>query len=388
MELKNEIMTTKDELRERIAELEAAYAQATVLYRVGQSLACAPLQPREIAETIARQFIDVFGVQECSIQLYHPQDETMHILFEGKTLETGPGNPVYDISKYPTTARLLETLQPLVVHASDTDEQSLELQSSGEWNYIKEYNIATLAIVPMIVDGCAIGVIEFDAWHNEHRYSEKEMNLAMALANQAAVALENARLHETVEQELGERERAEEALQEAHAEMERQVEERTAELQREIAERERMEDEHARLQQEIIEGQKNVIRELSTPVIPVMSTPRGSILVIPLIGSIDDMRARDITRALLAGIREHRAKVVILDITGVPLVDSNVAAYLTKSIQAARLKGANTIISGISDAVAETIVDLGIDWNTITTLRDLQTGLLVALDSLGIKLTM
>ncbi len=92
-------------------------------------------------------------------------------------------------------------------------------------------------------------------------------------------------------------------------------------------------------------------------------------------------------RALLEGISEHRAQVVILDITGVPLVDSGVAGHLNKTIQAARLKGARVIVTGISDAVAETIVDLGIDWSKIETLRDLQTGLGVALDSLGIKLS-
>jgi rsbT co-antagonist protein RsbR len=112
------------------------------------------------------------------------------------------------------------------------------------------------------------------------------------------------------------------------------------------------------------------------------------IIVMPLIGSIDTMRARDITRTLLAGIRENRAKVVILDITGVPLVDSGVANHLNKTIQAARLKGARTIVTGVSDAVAETIVDLGIDWSGIETLADLQTGLVVALNSLGVQLTM
>jgi rsbT co-antagonist protein RsbR len=90
---------------------------------------------------------------------------------------------------------------------------------------------------------------------------------------------------------------------------------------------------------------------------------------------------------LLAGIREHHARVVILDITGVPIVDSGVAAHLDKTIQAARLKGARTIITGISDAVAEAVVDLGIDWSGIETLSDLQTGLVVALDSLGFKLS-
>ena len=140
--------------------------------------------------------------------------------------------------------------------------------------------------------------------------------------------------------------------------------ERTEELKRE-------QEESARLQQEVIEAQQRAIRELSTPIIPVLE----GVIVMPLIGSIDDMRARDVTRSLLAGIREHSAKVVILDITGVPIVDSGVAAYLNKTVQAARLKGARTIVTGISEAVAETIVDLGIDWSGIETLRDLRTGL-------------
>ena len=135
--------------------------------------------------------------------------------------------------------------------------------------------------------------------------------------------------------------------------------------------------------QEVIETQRQALKELSTPIIPVMDR----IIVMPLVGSIDSMRARDLMRALLAGIRAQRAKVVILDITGVPIVDSGVAAHLDKTIQAARLKGARTIITGISDAVAEAIVDLGIDWRGVETLRDLQTGLLVALDSLGFELS-
>ncbi len=167
---------------------------------------------------------------------------------------------------------------------------------------------------------------------------------------------------------------AEEALQQSYAEVEKRVEERTAELERESAERER-------LQRELIEAQRQALRELSTPIIPMLDR----IIVMPLVGSIDSMRARDITRSLLAGIQKHRAKVVILDITGVPIVDSGVADHLNKTIQAARLKGARTMITGISDAVAETIVDLGIDWHSIATLGDLQSGLIVAMESLGIE---
>ncbi len=139
------------------------------------------------------------------------------------------------------------------------------------------------------------------------------------------------------------------------------------------------EAERARLQQQVIEAQRQALLELSTPVIPVAE----GIIIMPLIGSIDTARARDIMRALLSSISRHRAKAVILDVTGVPVIDSGVAEHLNKTIEAARLKGAQTIITGISDAVAETIIDLGIDWSGVTTLRDLQSGLAAAMARLN-----
>jgi anti-anti-sigma regulatory factor len=164
-------------------------------------------------------------------------------------------------------------------------------------------------------------------------------------------------------------------LVEHKATLQQRVEERTAELEESMAEQEQ-------LQQQIIEAQRQALKELSVPVIPIMNR----VIVMPLIGSIDSMRARDVTRSLLAGISKHQARVVILDVTGVPIIDSGVANHLNKTIQAARLKGAYTIITGISDAVAETIVDLGINWGEITTLSDLQTGLVTALRRMGIRL--
>jgi len=151
---------------------------------------------------------------------------------------------------------------------------------------------------------------------------------------------------------------------------------------RDITDQKHAEAERERLHQEIVEAQQRALQELSTPVIPIMDR----ILVLPLVGSIDSQRAKDIMRTLLAGIREHRAKVIILDITGVPIVDSGVANHLNKTIQAAKLKGARTIVTGMSDAVAEAIVDLGIDWSGVDTLSDLQTGLVTALNNLGIRL--
>ncbi len=100
--------------------------------------------------------------------------------------------------------------------------------------------------------------------------------------------------------------------------------------------------------------------------------------------SIDTMRAREVMRVLLEGISEHRAKFVILDVTGVPIIDTAIVNQIKKTIHAARLKGAETMVTGISDTVAETIVDLGIDWSDVMTLADLQTGLRIALSNLAV----
>ncbi len=145
-----------------------------------------------------------------------------------------------------------------------------------------------------------------------------------------------------------------------------------------ITARREMEAERALLQQEIIEAQQRMLKELSVPIIPITD----QILAMPLIGSLDSLRARDITRGLLTGINQYRAKVAIIDVTGVPVIDSGVAGYLNKTIQAARLKGVRIIVTGISNAVAEAIVDIGIDWSAIETHRDLQSGLRAAMKQL------
>jgi rsbT co-antagonist protein RsbR len=150
-----------------------------------------------------------------------------------------------------------------------------------------------------------------------------------------------------------------------------------------ITERKLADAERERLQQQVIDAQREALADLSSPIIPIMD----NVIVMPLVGSIDSVRSRDIMRALLRGISEHRVKVVILDITGVPMVDSGVADHLNHTIQAARLKGAHTIVTGISDAVAETIIDLGIDWSQVETLTDLQSGLIAALARMGVRLT-
>src|SRR5512140_2135759 len=107
----------------------------------------------------------------------------------------------------------------------------------------------------------------------------------------------------------------------------------------------------------IIRQQQEAIRELSTPVLPV----RERLLILPIIGVIDSQRARQLTEKLLNGIRDHRAKVVVMDITGVPSIDVNVANYLVQTVDAARLMGATLIVTVLSPEIAQTLVVIGVD---------------------------
>jgi len=117
--------------------------------------------------------------------------------------------------------------------------------------------------------------------------------------------------------------------------------------------------------------QQEVIQELSTPVLPF----REGMLLLPIIGQIDAQRARQLTEHLLMAIRANRAKVIVIDITGVATVDSRVANHLVQTVDAARLMGAKVVISGISPEIALTMVTLGIDLGPVYTVGDLQNGI-------------
>src|SRR3989475_2498121 len=129
----------------------------------------------------------------------------------------------------------------------------------------------------------------------------------------------------------------------------------------------------------IIRQQQEAIRELSTPVLPV----RERLLILPIIGVIDPQRARQLTEQLLHGIRANRARVVVMDITGVPVMDANVANHLVQTVEAARLLGATVIVTGLSPEIAQTLVTIGVDLTKMTTVGDLQGGIEQAERRLG-----
>ncbi len=133
----------------------------------------------------------------------------------------------------------------------------------------------------------------------------------------------------------------------------------------------------------VIRQQQEAIRELSTPVLQV----RERLLILPIIGVLDGQRARQLTEQLLRGIRANRAKVVVIDITGVPTIDSTVANHLVQTVEASRLMGASVIITGLSSDIAQTLVTLGVDLSKVNAVGDLQGGIEEAERLLGYEVT-
>jgi rsbT co-antagonist protein RsbR len=131
----------------------------------------------------------------------------------------------------------------------------------------------------------------------------------------------------------------------------------------------------------VIREQQAAIRELSTPVLQV----RDRLLILPIIGVLDSQRARQLTEQLLGAIQANRAKVVVIDITGVATIDLAVANHLVQTVDAARLMGASAIITGVSSGIAQTLVDLGVDLTMMRTVGDLQGGLEEAERLLGYR---
>lgn len=148
-----------------------------------------------------------------------------------------------------------------------------------------------------------------------------------------------------------------------------------ATINRDISEQKRVEAERTALHQQVIDAQQAALRELSTPLIPIAD----DIVIMPLIGTIDSGRAQMVLETLLDGIAYHHAHIVILDVTGVTLVDTQVAQALVRAARAVKLLGAQIVLTGIQPQIAQTLIHLGADLSDIRTQSTLQRGMSYAL---------
>jgi rsbT co-antagonist protein RsbR len=135
------------------------------------------------------------------------------------------------------------------------------------------------------------------------------------------------------------------------------------------------------LQETVAQQQRliDTIKQLSAPLLPV----HDGILIMPLIGHIDSVRSAQIMEALLDGVQKYQAALVIIDITGVPVVDTAIANHLMQAAHAVSLLGAQCVLVGISPEVAQTVVQLGVDLTRLVTRGDLQAGIAYAMARLA-----
>lgn len=140
-------------------------------------------------------------------------------------------------------------------------------------------------------------------------------------------------------------------------------------------------DAYLQTKQHVIRSQQEAIREMSTPVLQV----RDRMLILPIVGMVDTHRARQLTEQLLLRIRERRARVIIMDVTGVAIVDSKVANHLVQTVEAAKLMGAHAIVTGVSPEIAQTLVAIGAELGRVETVGDLQGGIELGERLLGLR---
>jgi rsbT co-antagonist protein RsbR len=148
-----------------------------------------------------------------------------------------------------------------------------------------------------------------------------------------------------------------------------------------MTDRDRHDQELARQQAATIEDQRRTIAEMETPVIQVWQ----GVLALPIVGTLDTTRAQTMNEALLDKIVETGSEIVILDITGVPVIDTAIAKHLLETVAAARLLGAEVLVVGMSTRTALTLVHLGLDLAGVTTRTTMAKGLELAFARLGLE---
>jgi anti-anti-sigma regulatory factor len=223
---------------------------------------------------------------------------------------------------------------------------------------------------PVLRDGLAcasldlrdrpVGLIVLAGRSSGLAFSSEDLELLSAVSGIAAMALTNAEGYA------------------AQAALIRDVERQAAEAMRASDDKERaLREVDQKL--EIIERQRFAIQELSTPVLQLWT----NVLAMPIIGVVDSRRSAEIMERLLSEITAKQSRFVILDITGVEIVDTKTADHFIKVIKAAELLGTRCILTGIRPAVAQTLVEIGVDLSSIITLRTLQDGLRECLRQMG-----
>ncbi|HZF54169.1 MAG TPA: AAA family ATPase [Polyangiaceae bacterium] len=351
----------------------------TAAVRAAQAIAGEIVLPR-VVDRLMRIVLMNSGAERGALIL-HRND---HLVLEAtlsvnpERVEVGINGPLEDRADLPQT---------LLHYVARTREHIVLADAMSDARFASDPAITALQpksvlCMPLLHQGRLTGMIYLEHRAVRDVFTAAHVELLGLLASQTAIAIENASLLANVEAVTAE-------VRHTNERLEGEVARRTTELreanqglsaanerlQVELAERARAEQERAALQEQIIATQESRMAEMSTPFLPITD----QIMVMPLIGTLDSRRATQILEVALRGAQSRRAKMVILDITGVKQADAQVADTIIRTASALRLLGSKAILTGLRPEVAQTLVNLGIDLGMLTTHGTLQSAVRYAL---------
>ncbi|WP_437799170.1 AAA family ATPase [Sorangium sp. So ce693] len=273
-----------------------------------------------------------------------------------------------------------ELAQQAVLYAWRTREALVLDDAPGDSRFASDPYLAkrrtrSILCMPVSSQGRTAGMLYLENNATAGVFTAVRVELLGLLSSQASITIENALLLERIQE-------ANEEARLANARLEQEVEQRTrelelsnAELARELEDRTRGEAERAALREQVVEAQKARLLELMAPLMPISE----DVLVMPIIGTVEAERAAQIMEVALAGAQQTGARALILDITGMRYVDTDVVGALVSVANALRLLGTEPLFTGIRPEVARTMVELGVDLQAMTTLSTLRAGIARAL---------
>lgn len=296
------------------------------------------------------------GTARASVWLYGPDDASIvcHDLYESG----GAHSKGLELSAKDFPAYFAALAEDRTIAAEDA--RTHEATSEFRDVYLAPLGITSMLEAPIRRGGRLVGVLCNEHIGDPRSFGTEDRVFAASLADYAARALDAAE-RKAAEAALV---RAHEALAIQNVELERLVAERTRALSAKDAEN-----------QDLIRRLRAALEELSTPVLELWD----DVLALPVVGVLDSQRSAEMTERLLAETARSQARVVIVDLTGVEVVDTATADRLIKLAQAVEMLGARCLVTGIQPAVAQTIVDLGVEFGKLRTLRNLKHALKISM---------
>lgn len=344
--------------------------------RIGQAIA-AELRLDQLVEQLLRVALHHAGATRGALLLL--QSGQLQLLAHSR--QSAAGDLVIESGRPQPLDQTGEVPRELVAGVAQSGslrvlaDASRDAQLADDACVIRHQSRSVMAL-PLLHRNTVVGVLYLENNLSPDVFAGERLEVLRSLCAQAATAVENAQLYARLSETGAELRRANERLEREVAQRTTELLQTNEKLAQELARRSENEQARAALQEEIIRMQSQQLAELSTPLVPVAD----SIMVMPLLGTIDAKRAQDILEAVLQEAQTSRARVVIIDITGLRRIDNIAVSLLLRAPRALRLLGSQAILTGMRPDVAQAMVQMGADLSNIHTRANLRGGISFASD--------